>query len=373
MKSKADKYPGAKPYFDRHGKRRWRYRVKGFTAELGTDYASDEFERRYNEALSKCKSHDGAGSQRTVPGSFDDLCVRFYKLHFPGLEESTRKAYRTVIEPLRKKHGRKRVAHLRRRHVLEMKAEMASTPAQANNMLKRLSQLMDLATELEWRIDNPVHKVKRYQTGSQGFHTWDEAEILRYYATHEFGGTAYLALTLILYTGASRADAVTLGRHSIKDGRISYRRRKTRKNPKGILVNIPIHPELARALETVPKGAFTFLQTAQGRARSPSGFGNSMRAWCDKAGLPLCSAHGLRKSICRRLAEAGCTPHEIMSVSGHITLAEAQRYCEEFGRINLSDSAFAKLAARSKAEQKLTNHPKRFVKERGKQLKGKGK
>lgn len=44
MKMRSDKYSNAKPYRDRHGKRRWRYRVKGFTAELGTNYGSEEFE-----------------------------------------------------------------------------------------------------------------------------------------------------------------------------------------------------------------------------------------------------------------------------------------------------------------------------------------
>ena len=44
------------------------------------------------------------------------------------------------------------------------------------------------------------------------------------------------------------------------------------------------------------------------------------------AGLPIdCQPHGLRKAAGRRLAEAGCTAHEIMSVLGHKTLSEAER------------------------------------------------
>ncbi|WP_456390440.1 tyrosine-type recombinase/integrase [Profundibacter sp.] len=112
-----------------------------------------------------------------------------------------------------------------------------------------------------------------------------------------------------------------------------------------------------------------FLHTKQGKFRSPDGFGNAMRKWCNEASLPLCSAHGLRKSICRRLAEAGCTPHEIMSISGHITLPMAQKYCAQFGRRDLSDPAMLKFQNGPIAEQNLTNHSLRFVNKPSNQLK----
>ena len=57
-----------------------------------------------------------------------------------------------------------------------------------------------------------------------------------------------------------------------------------------------------------------------------------------------------------------------MSVSGHVTLAEAQRYCETFGRKALSDSAFSKLQS-TKSEQNLTNYPVKFVRSGVKVLK----
>jgi hypothetical protein len=92
-----------------------------------------------------------------------------------------------------------------------------------------------------------------------------------------------------------------------------------------------------------------------------------MRKWCDMAGLPLCSSHRLPKAICRRIAEANGTPHEIMAVSGHVTLAMAQKYCETFGRRDMADSAFSRLIG-ANVEQNLTNHPERFVRKSPKTL-----
>lgn len=83
------------------------------------------------------------------------MVAHFYKLHFPTIQESTRADYRSVIEPLRIKHGKKRIAHLKVRHVMEIKAEMEKTPVQLNKMLKRLSQMLDLAVQMEWLAANP--------------------------------------------------------------------------------------------------------------------------------------------------------------------------------------------------------------------------
>lgn len=360
MKKPADKYPQAKSYRDRHGKRRWRFRVKGFTAELSTDYDSDEFRRRYQDAENRSKAKGNIGVVRTIAGSLDDLVTQFYKLHFPTIQENTRADYRSVIEPLRLKHGKKRVAHMKVRHILALKAEMSSTPVQANKMLKHLSQMMDLAVQMEWIAANPVHGVKKYPVVTDGFHTWDEGEIARFYEVHSIGTPAHMCMTLMLYTGAAKVDTVKLGPANVKNGRIEYRRQKTEKNPSGVLVDIPMHSALSEAINAQPV-SFTYLETGHGKARSRKGLGTSMRKWCDKAGLPLCSSHGLRKAICRRIAEAGGTPFEIMSVSGQVTLAMAQKYCETFGRRDLADSAFSRLDG-TKPEQTLTNHPARFVK-----------
>src|SRR5215468_6294387 len=72
-------------------------------------------------------------------------------------------------------------------------------------------------------------------------------------------------------------------------------------------------------------------------------------AWFRKqaaaAGLPdTCVPHGVRKAGCRIMAESDCIAHEIMSVSGHSSLKEVERYTRDFGRKRLA-RAQAKVAA----------------------------
>jgi enterobacteria phage integrase len=74
------------------------------------------------------------------------------------------------------------------------------------------------------------------------------------------------------------------------------------------------------------------------------GFSQWMREAITDAGLPLdCQPHGLRKATARRLAEAGSTAKMILSVLGHATLAEAERYTEEADQASLAEVAVIKL------------------------------
>ncbi len=355
-------FPGATPYRDRHGVRRWRYRAQGFSVELGREYDSDDFVARYETAQRGHRLAGGVGMDRTRPGTINALVVGYYgSPAFHNLEAGTRRSYARVIDRFRHAHGDKRVAQLQRRHVLEMMAAKSETPCAANEFLRVLRLVMAHAVMLDMRPDNPTTGVKRFKVEPGGFHSWTEDEIVRFYEVHPLGTTAHLAMTVMLRTGASSVDAVALGWGNVKGGRIVYRRKKTRR-ASTLVVDIPLHPDLMAALELLPRDSFTFLQTRQGKSRSAAGLSRCMRQWCDAAGLPDCTSHGLRKACARRLAEAGATAHQIAAVTGHQTMAEVERYTRDVARSGLADAAFAKQETWAKREQVLTNHPKRFVK-----------
>jgi hypothetical protein len=46
-----------------------------------------------------------------------------------------------------------------------------------------------------------------------------------------------------------------------------------------------------------------------------------------------------------KLAEAGCTVHEIAAITGHVSLREVERYTKAFDRERLARSAMARMAA----------------------------
>jgi Phage integrase family len=89
------------------------------------------------------------------------------------------------------------------------------------------------------------------------------------------------------------------------------------------------------------------VNTDYGKPFTVDGFSQWLRSAITAAGLPLdCQPHGLRKAAGRRLAEAGCSAHEIMAVLGHKTLSEAERYTREADQARLATEAMMKLEGR---------------------------
>ena len=66
------------------------------------------------------------------------------------------------------------------------------------------------------------------------------------------------------------------------------------------------------------------------------------------AGLPnRCVTHGLRKAAARRLAEAGCSEHQIMAITGHGSLKEVERYTKDAAQARLAKTAIERLPVRN--------------------------
>ena len=103
------------------------------------------------------------------------------------------------------------------------------------------------------------------------------------------------------------------------------------------------HARAASIIEASVIGTTTFLVTEYGKPFTAPGFGGWFRARCDAAGLPNCSAHGLRKAGAARAAENGATVHELMAIFGWLSLKEAERYTAAAERRHLARNASALL------------------------------
>ena len=99
-----------------------------------------------------------------------------------------------------------------------------------------------------------------------------------------------------------------MGPQHIRDEILTWTRKKTAHST-AIELFIPVPSELLEILDATPSGHLTFLTTAFGKPFTAAGFGGWFWDQCNKAGLPHCTFHGLRKAAARRLAECGCTPH----------------------------------------------------------------
>jgi integrase len=326
---------GVTVYRDRHGKARYRFRKTGMKAHaFKSAPGSAEFDAEYQGCFA---APIMAGEGRAVPGSINDLVNRFYQTpKWLAMKPSSKATYRGIIERFRAPRGSHPVSMLKTKHIDKILGDMSGTPAAANNLRKVLKRLFAYAIKIDMRADNPATESDKFAEGD-GFHTWTEEEIEQFEARWPLGTKPRLALALMLYTGQRRSDAIRFGRKDTKGGRMAVKQRKT-----GNLGSIAIHSALRAAIDAMPViGVDTFLVTEFGKPFTAAGFGNWFREQCDKAGLPQCSAHGLRKAMSRRLAEGGATMLQGRAVTIHKTDKEFAHYAEQAEQEGLADAAMA--------------------------------
>lgn len=221
-------------------------------------------------------------------------------------------------------------------------------PEAANNRVKAIRRMFAWAMEAEVVTTNPARDVSYKRRATEGHHAWTEDEGLQFEKRHAVGSRARLAYSLLAYTGVRRSDVVLLGRQHVRNGWLKFVAQKGR-NRKPVTVEIPVIGPLQRALEAGPCGDLTFLVTERARPFTANGFGNWFRDRCDEAGLPQCSAHGLRKAGAALAAENGASVHELMAIFGWLTMKEAERYTQSAQRKRLARNA-ERLLVRSENE-----------------------
>ena len=345
-------------FIDRHGKPRYYFRRAGFKrVPLPGLPWSPGFMAAYDAALAERPLEIGAS--RTKSGTIRALAVAYYNSgEFRNLRPASQTTYRQVNDRFCREHGGKGVATLEPKHVKQLMNERS--PGSANHFRRALRAMMRHAVAIGLRDDDPTRDVKSIALKGDGYHSWTEQEIKQFQDRHPIGTKARLAFALLLYTGQRRADVARMGRQHIREGMIEIRQQKT-----GNEVTVPIHSELRPIIETAT--GMTFVVTPSGKPYEAASFGKLIRTWCNEAGLLHCSAHGLRKAAARRLAEAGCTAHEIAAITGHATLKEVERYTSAADRKRLARAAMQKAESGTSTDNPtigLTNRGKRLEKTR---------
>ena len=316
-------------------------RRKGFPSiRLREAPGTDAFMAEYARAL------ESTGEPKKPPlkaakESLTWLCQQYLRSDpYRAMAPSSKIVRRRTLEAICAKHGHKRFALMAERHVRSIRDEKEGKPEAANTVLKALRSVF------KWSVDegeasyNPAKGVPKVKYKSDGHHTWTEEEVAQYEARWVPGTRQRLALCLLLYTGTRRSDVVRIGRQMVSGGFITF---KTVKNATEVV--LPVLPELQAEIDRAPKDNMSFLVTAYGKPFTPAGFGMRFREWCDAAGLPHCTAHGLRKVAASRAAEQGASEKQMNAIFGWGDESnEARRYTKAAGRKRLALSAASMLS-----------------------------
>jgi integrase len=277
-------------------------------------------------------------ADRTAPGTIGALVVSYFRSTEwnDALSAASRRVRKGVIERFREKHGDKRVAMLQPEHVEQMMAAIS-------NLYGRRTWLFAIKGLLQFAVPsmirkNPAAGLKVKLPKSSGHHTWTDEEIAQFRQYWKLGTQPRLVMEFALEAISRRAEVVRIGPQHVRDGHIRIDRLKGSR-----AVDILLTPELEAACNAMPKRHAIFALNSYGKPWSVEGLGKAFGKWAQEAGLPdQCRLHGLKKGGMRRLAESGLTTHEIMGVSGHVTLSEVQRYTADADRKKLAEAGMKK-------------------------------
>jgi integrase len=283
-----------------------------------------------------------AVSEAPKSGTFASLVIDYKRSpNFRDMEPSSRKAYDRALERLRGL-GPIAVPDIKRRHVLELRDRLAAEkPQAANQLVMVMGVLMQFAVERELRETNPCARLKRLKGGNR--RRWTDEEIE--YATAHFEERFRRAIVLALFTGQREGDCLKMKWSQYDGTAVAVVPDKTKKST-AVELWIPAHKVLKKELDAWKAEATgdTILTNSYGKPWPVSSFGTMicrvMARHPRMAGLVF---HGLRKAAAARLAEVGCSAHEIASITGHASLQMIELYTKSADQKKRARSAINRL------------------------------
>lgn len=271
-------------------------------------------------------------------------------IEWHALAPKTQENYVIYLRPFFSAFKQVPIAELKRAQILAMRDEIAIDRGHgaAINFCRTVSAFLSWALDRQMIDASPAHRLAtKLQHGSLPQWRDHQAQL----AMRELPEPYRRAVVLAYHTGQRRGDLCQL-RWSDYDGRVIRLTQEKTEEP----LEIPVWkmPDLQAELSAWKAGrqAMTILEFL-GKPWRPAFLSKRLPDYLEEIGLPRrLGLHGLRYLAAVRLAEAGCSTHEIAAITGHRTLAMVQKYTRGVTQKGLAEVAIFRLYKRSKNRQK---------------------
>jgi integrase len=281
-------------------------------------------------AIAKSKTRSPTPSSDT----FSDIVVRYKDSEvFKVLAERTKLEYGRLLLAVENEFGTLPSSALNDpdvvRDFLEYQDAIAKAhgPREADNRLSVTSAILTWAKDRKYISYNHLRSFKRLYFSDRSEIIWLPEHVFAFMdnAVPELQP----ALILAANTALRESDLLKLKWSAYREGWLIVRIGKSRrKGSRGRLVEIPCTKSLRRMLDKMPRVSEYILTT---RTKQPFKIRYFSRLWHDtmvKAGISEISLEGveepvalhfndLRGTAITLLSEAGCTPQEIATITGH--------------------------------------------------------
>lgn len=257
---------------------------------------------------------------------------------FHSLKANTKRQYNWQLNPIIEQFGALDIENVSRRDFLNYRDNMRETPINANTRTRVFKTLLNWAIDREYLTTNPLQRVKKLKGTGGGHKRWTPADIDNWLANSR--GTPRKMFLIAYRTGQRRGDIIRMKWADIQAGFLHLTQEKT-----GAILTIPFPPDLYDELKGMMKVESDYLvHIRNGRPYSDEGIKAMWARESARLGTEgLSILHGLRATIACELAEAGASPTEIASITGHKTLEMVSHYTRDVDQKRLATSAMARL------------------------------
>lgn len=308
----------------------YRYRRANPEITLPGVPGSIEFAVAYDKAVK------GIRDDQAIPGTMADLIDRYRaSTKFKKLGEKTKPEYIRHLDALKVLGGDLPPDELTSADIYDMQEKMSDTPGAADVRVRVIKILYNWGKPRGLCKDNPAIGIEKINE-PKSFEVWPD-EVVETFLTESPPHIA-AAIAVALYTGQRLGDCLKMTWSDIEDGAIRVVQGKTKRE-----LWIPIHPELAEILETLPRNAVQILTSTTKKPWTADGFKTSFMKARAKLGLEEYTFHGLRHTAATRLADEGRNDADIMSITGHESTAMVRRYTKKADQKRRAKSTIAHL------------------------------
>jgi integrase len=302
---------------------------------------SPEFMASWQAALKTRRTPD--------PELFKSL-IEAYKASaaFDKISERTRDDYRKQLARIEIAFGDLPLAALDdprvTRQFLAWRDSMRTSPRQADYGWTVLMRVISWGRDNGLTSYRPPDRVERLYTGDRAEMVWGEEHVAAFWPAAP--APVQWALMLAIETGQRQGDLLRLPWSAYDGTFITLRQSKT-----GRPVAIPVTRRLRAVLETIPRISPVILTSDAKRPWRPNAFRQAWQRATKRAGIVGLTFHDLRGTAVTRLSEAGCTPQEIATITGH-SLRDVGAILDRYSArtTKLAVAAIAKLERSRKVE-----------------------
>lgn len=270
---------------------------------------------------------------------FKEVVQRYASDHNPGWKKLARRSKEIYLNGLRYLHRFDdiEVRKITRPMVIQLRDDMYDMSGMCRVALTCLSNVLGYAHDRGWVEYNQALNIKGLPS-PKGIVRWSDDEIALFMDTAP--KELRYAVALALYTGQRRSDLVRMRWPDYDGDFIKVRQQKTNR-----YLEIPVHKRLKVVLDEIerPTGKIDYILLNSHREPWQADWlRERIKRHCRAIGIKDRSIHGLRKSAASKLAEAGCTIHQIQAITGHTSVKEIENYTRAVDQRRLAQEAMEK-------------------------------